>query len=139
MSAVPRRLSERDFCDDATAASHNEPLVAYTCVLHLVLIWCWPRLAFTLARLAWLLAITVTTVAFALLGQSKPHALSKYIIGAKHHQDGCAMVAQVGGYSFDVCASVQAGVDGGYVPDWYHLGGGEGSVGLSVPRSRRGW
>ena len=78
MSAVPRRLSERDFCDDATAASHNEPYIwAYTCVLHLVLIWCWPRLAFTLARIAWLLAITVTTVAFALLGQSKMHVLSK--------------------------------------------------------------
>ena len=117
---VVRRLFERDLCDDAIAASHNEPLVAYNCVLQLEVIWCWPRLAFTLARLAWLLAIlgiTVTTVAFALLGQSKLHAFSKSIIGAKHHQDGCAMVAQVGGYSLDVCASVQAGVDGGDVPD----------------------
>ena len=33
------------------------------------------------------------------------------------------MVAQVGGYSFDVCASVQAGVDCGDVPDGLHLGG----------------
>ena len=117
MSAVLRRVFERDICDDATAANHKEPLVAYRCVLQLVVSWFWPRLAFTLARLAWLLAITVTTVAFALLGQSKMHVLSKYIIGAKHHQDGCAMVAQVGGYSLDVCASVQAGVDGGDVPD----------------------
>ena len=114
-----RHVFELDFCDDASAASHNEALVAYSCVLHLVGIWWWPRLAFSLARLglAWLLAITVTTVLFALLGQSKMHVLSKYIIGAKHHQDGCAMVAQVGGYSLDVCASVQAGVDGGDVPD----------------------
>ena len=118
MSAVLRRVFEElDICDDVIAASHNEPLVAYRHVLQLVVIWCWPRLAFTLARLAWLLAITVTTVVFAFLGQSKMHVLSKYIIGAKHHQDGCAMVAQVGGYSFDVCASVQAGVDGGDVPD----------------------
>ena len=120
MSAVLRRVSERDICDDAIAASHKEPMVAYNCVLQLVVSGFWSRLAFTLARLAWLLAIlgiTVTTVAFALLGQSKLHAFSKLIIGAKHHQDGCAMVAQVGGYSFDVCASVQAGVDGGDVPD----------------------
>ena len=113
--------------------------MAYTCGLQLVVNRFGAHLAYLIARLAWLLAITVTTVVLALLGQSKPQALSKYIIGAKHHQYGCAMVAQVGGYSFDVCASVQAGVDGGYVPDWYHLGGGKGSVGVSVPRSRRGW
>ena len=71
MTAVLRRVFERDICDDATAASHKEPVGAYRCVLQLVVSWCWPRLAFTLARLAWLLAIlgiTVTTVAFALLG-----------------------------------------------------------------------
>ena len=93
--------------------------MGYNCVLHLAGIWWWPRLAFTLARLglAWLLAITVTTVACALIGQSKMHVFINLIIGAIHHQDDCAMVAQVGGYSFDVCASVQADVDGGDVPD----------------------
>ena len=134
------RVFERDIFHDANAATHNEPRVADTRVLHLEVVRCWSRLAYTLARLAWPIAITVTTgiawllaitvtTGVAWLAQSHLQVARHCVIGAPHHQDGGAMVAQIGGYNSPVCASVHADVDGGDVSDSPLLGRGRGASG----------